>query len=220
MDTKTKRCWAVLGLPLAALASALALGGSAVAAESSGAANVAQRDAPANYVPPAAYSVEDAAPTIATRRATPTEARQFGQQPGAVTEGVVPANPKPAAGAAEATAEATTEAAHYCWSNKATLSKGTYPYNRTLIVYTYWCGYLGGALTYRSTNVSWNTGPLCGNEGTNQYRISGGVGYSWVKIHTEAWFGCATPWWFQLHDSIWMNLVYNSWGTVAAPEWG
>jgi len=212
---RNRKLLARVALALAAAACALVPGASALAADSSG----TQPVVPSDVRPPAAYSVVDAAPTSSTRRVSPAEAREFGQQKGAVTEGVVPANPKPAADAAEATA-ATAEAAHYCWSGRATLSKGTYPYNRTLVVYTYWCGYLGGALTYRSTNVSGSIGPLCNNEGTNQYRISGGIGYSWVKIHAEAWFGCATPWWFQLHDSIWMNLVYNSWGTVAAPEWG
>jgi len=218
MDGKRK-LWAAVALALATTACALVPGASALAGESSG----AQTIAPSDVRPPAAYSVVDAAPTSTTRQVSPAEARQFGQQKGDVTEGVVPATPKPAAAGAEATAataEATTQAAQSCWSGKATLSKGTYPYNRTLIVNTYWCANLGGALTYRSTNVSWSIGPLCNNEGTNQYRISGGVGYSWVKIHAEAWFGCATPWWFQLHDSIWMNLVYNSWGSFAAPEWG
>jgi hypothetical protein len=214
---RKKKLPALVALAMAAAASAFLPGASALAAESSQAPAIA----PSDVRPPAAYSVVDAAPTIATHQVSPAEARSFGQQRGVVSEGVVPANPSPAAAeATTASAEATTEAGHYCWSNKATLSKGTYPYNRTLVVYTYWCGYLGGALTYRSTNVSWSTGPLCSNEGANQYRLSGGVGSSWVKIHTEAWFGCDTPWWFKLHDSIWMNLVYNSWGSVAAPEWG
>jgi hypothetical protein len=214
-----RKRWAGVALAAAALTIALVPGASALAANSSG----TEATVAADVRSPAAYSTADAAPIITTRQVSAAEARQFGQQRDAVTEGVVPANPKPAAGSAEATAattDATTEAANVCWSNRATLSKGTYPYNRTLIVFTYWCAYVGGAITYRSTNVSWSTGPLCSNTGTNQYRISGGVGYSWVKIHTEAWFACDTPWWFKLHDSIWMNLVYNSWGTVAAPEWG
>jgi hypothetical protein len=204
-------------LALAALATALVPGASALAAGSSGAP-----PAPSDFRPPPAYNVVQAAPTSNARQITHAEARRFGQQSGVVTEGVVPQNPKSAAGSARATAataEATTQASA-CWTGTATLAKGTWPYNRKLIVVTSWCANIGGAITYRSTNVSWSTGPLCSSEGTNQYKISGGVGYSWVKIHTEAWFACDTPWWFKLHDSIWMNLSYNSWGSFDATEWG
>ena len=45
-------------------------------------------------------------------------------------------------------------------------------------------------------------------------RSRGGAGYSWVVVHHEADFSCATPWWFPLNDSLWMEPAFDSYGNA------
>jgi hypothetical protein len=91
-------------------------------------------------------------------------------------------------------------------------SRGLGPYDRAHGAGTYWCFVWASHITYRRTATLWRTGGLCWREAHENHRISGGIGYSWVEIHSEVWFRCHTPWWFDLHDSLWMNIAYNVWG--------
>lgn len=93
--------------------------------------------------------------------------------------------------------------------------RGAWPYHRVHVAGTYWCFVWASHVTYRRTATTWRVDPLCWREAHENHRISGGVGYSWVEIHSEVWFACHTPWWFDLHDSLWMNIAYNVWGNAA-----
>ena len=42
----------------------------------------------------------------------------------------------------------------------------------------------------------------------------GGAGYSWVIVHHEADFSCATPWWYRLNDTLWMEAQFDSYGNA------
>jgi hypothetical protein len=110
------------------------------------------------------------------------------------------------------------DASDTCRYQEAWHSRGVWPYNREHHAGTYWCYIYGWYITYRRTNTFWRVGPLCWREAHENHRISGGVGYSWVEVHSEVWFGCHTPWWFDLHDSLWMNIAYNAWGNVAVTD--
>jgi len=96
--------------------------------------------------------------------------------------------------------------------------RGYWPYHREHIAGTYWCFVYGSHITYRRTQTFWRVDPLCWRESHENHRISGGVGLSWVEIHSEVWFACHTPTWFELHDSLWMNIAYNAWGNYAVTD--
>ncbi len=93
--------------------------------------------------------------------------------------------------------------------------RGVYPYDRHHHVGTYWCYVYNSHITYRRSNTWGRTGPVCATTNAANWRIGGGVGYRWVKIHSEAWFSCSTPWWFPLNDSLWMQVAYNVFGNSA-----
>jgi hypothetical protein len=96
--------------------------------------------------------------------------------------------------------------------------RGYWPYHREHRAGTYWCYVYGSHITYRSTQTLWRVDPLCRREAQENHRISGGVGLTWVQIHSEVWFACHTPTWFELHDSLWMNIAYNAWGNWAVTD--
>lgn len=96
--------------------------------------------------------------------------------------------------------------------------RGYWPYHREHIAGTYWCFVYGSHMTYRRTQTFWRVDPLCWRESHENHRIGGGVGLSWIEIHSEVWFGCHTPAWFDLHDSLWMNVAYNAWGNWAVTD--
>ena len=41
------------------------------------------------------------------------------------------------------------------------------------------------------------------------WKVAGGAGYSWVIVHHEADFSCATPWWYRLNDTLWMEAQFG-----------
>jgi hypothetical protein len=96
--------------------------------------------------------------------------------------------------------------------------RGYWPLHREHIAGTYWCFAYGSFITYRRTQTFWRVDPLCRREAHENHRISGGVGLTWVEIHSEVWFACHTPAWFELHDSLWMNIAYNAWGNWAVTD--
>jgi len=46
------------------------------------------------------------------------------------------------------------------------------------------------------------------------WKVAGGAGYSWVIVHHEADFSCATPWWYRLNDTLWMEAQFDSYGNA------
>lgn len=97
-------------------------------------------------------------------------------------------------------------------------SRGIGPYDRAHGAGTYWCWVWASHITYRRTATLWRVSGLCWREYHENHRIGGGLGYSWVEIHSEVWFACHTPWWFDLHDSLWMNIAYNVWGNYQVTD--
>lgn len=105
-----------------------------------------------------------------------------------------------------------------CWYVALANGLGVFPYERTHHAATYWCAVYGQYLTYRRTDTRGDTNGFCSTTGTGSWKMGGGVGYRWVKVHTWSSFSCPTPWWWTLHDTLWMNIAYNVWGNYAVEE--
>lgn len=121
------------------------------------------------------------------------------------------------AGDGVSTAADTTEgsAAGQCRYVEHVNGRGVTPYDRSHHVGTYWCYVYNSHITYRRSNTWGRTGPVCATTDARNWKMGGGAGYRWVKIHSEAWFSCTTPWWFPLNDSLWMQIAYNVFGNYA-----
>lgn len=137
------------------------------------------------------------------------------ERPASVKE----ATTAPIAGSFGSLAENDVSAADTCNYIEIWHGRGLGPYSREHGAGTYWCYAFGSHITYRRTSTMWRTGAFCWREAHENHRIGGGIGYSWVEIHSEVWFRCHTPWWFDLHDSLWMNIAYNAWGNYAVTDY-
>jgi hypothetical protein len=106
-----------------------------------------------------------------------------------------------------------------CWYLELSNARGYFPYHRRHHLATHWCAnYYGGDINFRQ---SWTWGTVSGTcdvTETDNWKIGGGVGYNWVKVHSHASFSCPTPWWWRLNDTLWMNVAYNVWGNWAVEE--
>ena len=92
--------------------------------------------------------------------------------------------------------------------------RGVFPYHRWVSGQTYWCYYYGGAITYRASNTSARVDGVCSGSNARDWKVAGGAGYSWVIVHHEADFSCATPWWYRLNDTLWMEAQFDSYGNA------
>lgn len=113
-----------------------------------------------------------------------------------------------------------TPASVYCRAVQWEHHRGIFPYHRWIVGYTYWCYRYGGAITYRASTTSARVDGVCSGSNERDWRISGGVGYSWVVVHHEASFSCRTPWWYTLNDTLWMEPGFNSYGDTYMTAWG
>ena len=109
---------------------------------------------------------------------------------------------------------AASIAAVTCYSVEYSFSRGLFPYHRWIVGQTYWCFQYGGAITYRSSNTSARVDGVCSGSNARDWKVAGGAGYSWVVVHHEADFSCATPWWFPLNDTLWMEATFDSYGNA------
>jgi hypothetical protein len=109
---------------------------------------------------------------------------------------------------------ATSIAAVTCYSVEYSFSRGLFPYHRWIVGQTYWCFQYGGVITYRSSNTSARVDGVCSGSNARDWKVAGGAGYSWVVVHHEADFSCATPWWFPLNDTLWMEATFDSYGNA------
>ena len=186
----------------------------------------AAQGAPPAGGPPTPSSPDEAKALAATkhpadvtvRRASIAEARAAAQQPGADTEGSL----DPGVGALSAQRGLMSRQralAIYCWSATIRGYWGTWPYEQKVYDHTYWCGYYGGSLTYRTTNVTHGS-TLCDGSGDYSFRLAGGIPYSWVEVEAGAYFSCPTtiPW-ITIHRHDWLHDYYNTWGTAYAYDW-
>ena len=111
-------------------------------------------------------------------------------------------------------ASAASIAAVTCYSVEYSFSRGLFPYHRWIVGQTYWCFQYGGAITYRTSNTSARVDGVCSGSNARDWKVAGGAGYSWVVVHHEADFSCATPWWFPLNDTLWMEATFDSYGNA------
>jgi hypothetical protein len=116
-------------------------------------------------------------------------------------------------GVASSEAFSTAAAVTCTWTEWQT-SRGIFPYRRWIVGQTYWCYYPGGAITYRASNTAGRVDGVCSSSNARDWKVAGGAGYSWVIVHHEADFSCATPWWYRLNDTLWMEPGFNSYGNT------
>jgi hypothetical protein len=112
-------------------------------------------------------------------------------------------------------AESFAASTVYCNWAEWVHDRGIFPYRRWIVGQTYWCYYLGGAITYRTSSTAARVDGVCSGSNARDWKVSGGAGYSWVVVHHEADFSCATPWWYSLNDTLWMEPAFNSWGNTS-----
>jgi hypothetical protein len=151
-------------------------------------------------LPERPVSVEEvAAIAAAAEGLTPTDAL-------ARVSGSAPGTPEAAIAAADAVS---------CSGFEWTLHRGTFPYHRWIVGQTYWCYHYGADITYRASQTAARVDGVCSGSNEREWKVSGGAGYSWVVVHHEADFSCATPWWYPLNDSLWMEPAFNSYGSTS-----
>lgn len=148
---------------------------------------VSARDASVEEVSALAAEAEDISPAAAVARVT---------------------------GAAAAVAGASLLATTSCRVVEYATHRGVFPYHRWVSGQTYWCYYYGGSITYRASSTSARVDGVCSGSNARDWRVAGGAGYSWVIVHHEADFSCATPWWYRLNDTLWMEAQFDSYGNA------
>jgi hypothetical protein len=133
----------------------------------------------------------------------------------AEAEGLEPAAALARVTGAESTvAGAATLASTSCSFVEYATHRGIFPYHRWVQGQTYWCYYYGGQITYRDSSTSARVDGVCSGSNARDWRVAGGAGYSWVIVHHEADFSCATPWWYRLNDTLWMEAQFDSYGNA------
>jgi hypothetical protein len=133
----------------------------------------------------------------------------------AVVEGLTPSDALArVTGSEQGTPEAAiaSEASVQCSWSEWSLDRGVFPYHRWIVGQTYWCYHYGADITYRTSQTAARVDGVCSGSNAREWKVSGGVGYSWVVVHHEADFSCTTPWWFPLNDTLWMEPAFNSYG--------
>jgi hypothetical protein len=151
------------------------------------------------------------APTV--RRISASEVYAHARQPGAVIEVAPGLSLAQAVGLADPPRRLSRRATSlWCWSGNVPQEWGYWPYDLWVHDYTEWCGYYGGALTYRSTFVTARS-TLCSSGDTFNVRLVGGVGYTFVAWRDGASFTCQTavPW-ISVHYQHTIDLSANTFG--------
>jgi hypothetical protein len=189
---------------ICALVVLIALAGAATAAA-----------APPPLPPQAAEIAREAGKSpvpLPVRPATPAEVARAFERPGADSEGAPPGR----------TFAGTRRAAEaiYCWFAEPSHTWESWsPWQRTVTQHTYWCGSWGGAITARTT---WTTADawLCSHD-TYNFKLGGGIGYSWVYVESGGNFSCPTsiPW-VTLHVRDWLRVYYITQGAAWILDWG
>jgi hypothetical protein len=214
---------------LTAIAAALVLG---VPAPAAGGAGVTPESPDVSQMPKSSAEAKRLASTGAAFGAgavheiTPAEAFALSKQPGAVTEiapGLTPAqafglDSAASTGATSPLAAEATLGQYVCWSDyqyPPHVTWGTYPLQQTVYDHQSWCAYYGRFITSRTQYVSLGS-TFCSHHDPYGYRLSGGVGYSWVSTRAGGSFGCPTgfPWLINNRDDS-FDMARNAWGTEA-----
>ena len=132
----------------------------------------------------------------------------------AEAEGLSPAAAVARVTGAAATVAGASPLAVGCRVVEYATHRGIFPYHRWVSGQTYWCYYYGGTITYRASSTSARVDGVCSGSNARDWKVAGGAGYSWVIVHHEADFSCATPWWYRLNDTLWMEAQFDSYGNA------
>lgn len=204
---------------LAAVVAALALPVAATAGNGNGNAN--SKGGSSGLLAPdlaqAAINSAGGFGAFTVRPATLAEVRAAAAQPGAVTEGIIPATAPSGSTAAGVQANAAqsvvTAASWGCNAVSGNHYWGTPPYEQDLSNIVYWCANYGQQLTSVTATPSASSRWLCGTDWTNWALVSGGPSFSWATVRAQAGWGCPTviPW-VTIHTSHWFDINVNAWG--------
>jgi hypothetical protein len=104
-----------------------------------------------------------------------------------------------------------------CWTVEYEMRKDGWWGHWRIWQQTTWCG-RDGAITYRSTIDGQSASGACSpSVEAHSWRASGGYGYSWVTVKTQASFSCFIGW---LNGSPWMEIAYTWGGAHWVVGWG
>ena len=229
MERKNRKCRLLQAAALTAIAVAFVLGVPAVAVGGGGvtspSADVAQMPTSSSE----AIQLASAPPAFGAatvQQITPSQAYALSQQPGAVTEVAAGLTLAQAFGLSSQAASSETSSLapdatagqYICWSDyqyPPHVTWGTYPFQQTVYDHQSWCAYYGRYITSRTQYVSLGS-TFCSHHDPYGYKLSGGVGYSWVTTRAGGAFGCPTgvPWLTFNHDDS-FDMARNAWGTEA-----
>lgn len=115
---------------------------------------------------------------------------------------------------AGSTLAAAVAASTSCSSYHSWVHWGTWPYDRTLNEYTYFCYLVGNWITTYSTSVSTDQ-TLCQLQDKSWFTYSGGVGASWVTVQAQAVWSCPIIGFIPYSVGGWLRTAYNDWGNAS-----
>ena len=115
---------------------------------------------------------------------------------------------------AGSTLPAAVALATNCSAVRTWVHWGTWPYDRTLYEYTYWCFTVGNWITSYSTTVSTDQ-TLCTLQDKSQFPYSGGIGASWVTVQVQAVWSCPIIGFIPYSVGGWLRTAYNDWGNAS-----
>lgn len=171
----------------------------AAPAATAGNGNGKAKPLPANQALP----LIDAAPTADLSAVSPISKQQAADAmaaPGAATT----------LAAGYPSAAAAVGAATGCASVRAHVGWGTWPYQRDLYQYTYWCAIVGDRITSYSTVVTTDQ-TLCTRQNTDNFVYSGGIGYFWITGQAQATWTCPIIGVVPYSVGGWLRTAYNAW---------
>lgn len=97
-----------------------------------------------------------------------------------------------------------------CWHRKAWANRGRVGYGRKVIQENYWCASpITHNITYRRTHTTTSPEFLCSTNYKEQWRIDGGVGSSWVSVHSGAEFSCVVGPWITISSKCNIDVKYT-----------
>jgi hypothetical protein len=101
-----------------------------------------------------------------------------------------------------------------CSAYRSWVHWGTWPYDRTLYEYTYFCYAVGDWITSYSTTVSTDQ-TLCTLQDKSQFLYSGGIGAPWVAVQAQAVWSCPIIGFIPYSVGGWLRTAYNDWGNAS-----
>jgi hypothetical protein len=105
-------------------------------------------------------------------------------------------------------------AATSCSSARSWVHWGTWPYDRELYEYTYWCFAAGDWITSYSTTISTDQA-LCTLQDKSQFLYAGGIGAPWVTVQVQAVWSCPIIGFIPYSVGGWLRTAYNDWGNAS-----